>query len=656
WRGPSEVWENGGIRNHHWEEVGFGDGFDTQPDPDDAMAGYSMSQEGFIKRYDLRTGERRDVRPDAPDGVTLRFNWNAGLALDPFDSAGLYYGSQFVHKSNDRGRTWQIISPDLTSNNVDWQQQAASGGLTLDVTGAENYTTVLTIAPSPLQEEVIWAGTDDGRVHITRDGGKNWTRVDEKIPGLPAGAWCPHIEASKFDAATAFAVFDDHRRSNWTPYVYRSDDYGQTWKPLAGSDIHGYALAIEQDPVDPNLLFLGTEFGLYFSQNGGGNWQAFKHGVPTASCMDLVVHPREHDLVIGTHGRAAFIIDDISPLRRLNAELIAKDMALLPMQPAQQYRVKQTGASRFPGKTEWRGENPAYGANFYLWLSSGDLPHPNSKIETAESDRPMIDEASAGGDAQEAGEEEAKPKVKIRILDAAGEQVCEFEEEVKRGLNRLNWSLASASLERPKDAGNQGRRGGGRGPSGPQVLPGVYQVEVSMGEQSATGEVKVLADPRTPISREDRIAKWEALERGRQLNDELVAAIDALRSANKDIEHVLEKQGEVEDEAQRKQLVEAGKACQKKIEELEKKLWTPPGGKGITARTHALSKVGYISGSLASSWDAPTSTQLTYLRQAEEIVRTFLNEVESLMQTEVVVFREKFQSLGIGLLSNAVGK
>ncbi len=243
WKGPNTTWETAGIRNWDWQEVGFGDGFGTAPIPDDPMTGYAMSQEGYVVRWNLRTGERKDIRPSAPDAKTeLRFNWNAGMAVDPFDPNGIYYGSQFVHKSSDRGESWKIISPDLTTNKKEWQQQAKSGGITPDVTGAENFTTIIAIAPSPLEKNTVWAGTDDGRVHVTRDGGANWTSVEGNIKGVPANTWVPEIKASRHDAGTAFIVFDDHRRSNWTPYVYRTTDYGKTWTSLATKDIQGYAL------------------------------------------------------------------------------------------------------------------------------------------------------------------------------------------------------------------------------------------------------------------------------------------------------------------------------------------------------------------------------------------------------------------------------
>ena len=263
WRGPSSVWENGGIRNHHWEEVGFGDGFRTLPDPTDSTTGYAMSQQGYVHRWTLDTGERRGIRPAPHDDTPLRFNWNAAIAIDPFDPATIYFGSQFVHRSADRGLTWEVLSEDLTTNNPEWQKQDESGGLTLDVTGAENFTSIVTISPSPVTQGVVWAGTDDGRIHVSRDAGRSWTSVENNVPGVPANTWVPHIEPSRFDAGTAFVVFDDHRRSNWKTYVYKTTDYGTTWKSLGRDPLRGYALSLAQDTVNRDLLFLGTEFGLW---------------------------------------------------------------------------------------------------------------------------------------------------------------------------------------------------------------------------------------------------------------------------------------------------------------------------------------------------------------------------------------------------------
>ncbi|MFB3098545.1 MAG: WD40/YVTN/BNR-like repeat-containing protein, partial [Acidimicrobiia bacterium] len=318
WCGPSQVWRSGGIRNAYWEEVAFGDGFDVMIHPDDPNTGYAMSQGGNVRRFDLVTGYQKNIKPIHPDGTPLRFNWNAGIAQDPFDANTIYYGSQFLHKSTDQGDSWTIISPDLTTNDPEKQKQLETGGLTYDNSGAENFTTIIAIDPSPLDRNVLWVGTDDGNVQVTRDGGQHWENVVGNIDGVPEGTWVPHFKASKHDAGEAFVVFDDHRRNNWEPYVYRTRDFGQSWERLADSDdVWGYALAIEQDPVASNLLFLGTEFGLYISIDDGATWTQFTNGFPTASTMDLVVHPRDHDLVIGTFGRAIYILDDIRPLRAL---------------------------------------------------------------------------------------------------------------------------------------------------------------------------------------------------------------------------------------------------------------------------------------------------------------------------------------------------
>ena len=287
WRGPSAVWQQGGITNDQWVVVGGGDGFETVPHPKDANLVYAESQGGELQRVDVRTGEFRGVKPAAPEGVKLRFNWNAALAIDPFEPDTVYLGSQFVHKSTDRGNSWTTISPDLTSNNPEWQKADESGGLTPDASRAENHTTLLQIVPSAVERGVIWTGSDDGRIHVTRDGGKTWTSVEKNVAGVPVNTWVPHILASSYAGGTAFAVFDNHRRSDWTPYVARTDDYGASWVSLATPDLRGYALSIAQDPVRKDLLFLGTEFGLYVSFDGGKKWTSMKKTIPTASVMDL---------------------------------------------------------------------------------------------------------------------------------------------------------------------------------------------------------------------------------------------------------------------------------------------------------------------------------------------------------------------------------
>ncbi|UCC49711.1 MAG: hypothetical protein JSV41_06015, partial [Gemmatimonadota bacterium] len=663
WRGPSVVWENGGIRNHHWEEVGFGDGFATLADPSDPMIGYAMSQEGFLMRWDLRTGERKDIRPAHPEGIELRFNWNAAIAIDPFEPSTVYYGSQFVHKSTDRGDSWEIISPDLTTNNPEWQRQAESGGLTLDVTGAENFTTMMTIAPSPVEHAVIWAGTDDGRVQVTRDGGATWESVERNIRGVPANTWVPHIEPSKFDAATAFAVFDNHRRSDWTPYVYVTHDYGRRWRSLATGDLWGYALVIEQDPVNADLLFLGTEFGLYVSVDGGREWLKWTHGVPTASAMALIIHPREHDLVIGTHGRAAYILDDIRPLRSLTVETLSEPIHLFDIPDAQQYMVKQTGASRFPGHAEFRGANRPYGALITYSLNVEGLPHPDEEIErqrkAAQREAGVPEEEAAGetAAAEREGPPDRGPQVTIQITDTEGEVIRSFKGPAKLGVNRVAWDLRRDSFKRPR--GDEEMSFFERG--GAEVLPGTFGVRIKYNEHEAMGSVTVLPDPRYDIPGADRQAKFAGIMHAGALREVAAEAIDRIQDTRADIDVVLDKAKQAEEgaeesaarseeESANNELAEAARELKKKLKGVEERLWVPPGTKGIVAETAVYSRIGYVLRALSSSWDAPTPAQQTYMRQAEVRLEEVLAEFNRVFTEDVAEFRNKVEAAGIEFL------
>ncbi|MDZ7292912.1 MAG: hypothetical protein ONB44_22390 [candidate division KSB1 bacterium] len=662
WRGPSAVWENGGIRNHHWEEVGFGDGFDTAPDPQDAMIGYSMSQRGYLRRYNLRTGERKDIRPPAPDGIELRFNWNAGFAIDPFESSTIYYGSQFLHQSTDRGETWTIISPDLTTNNPEWQKQTQSGGLTPDVTGAENFTTITAIAPSPVQKGVIWVGTDDGRIHFTRDGGKTWTSVEKNLKLVPANTYVPHIKPSKFDAAEAFVVLDDHRRSNWTPYVFQTTNFGATWTSLVTPEIRGYALAIEQDPVKRDLLYLGTEFGLYVTLDGGKHWLKWTHGFPTVSAMDLLVHPREHDLVIGTHGRALYVLDDIRPLRTVSPATMAEPIHLFDIPDAQQYMVKQTGASRFPGHGEFRGENRPYGALITYSLNFEGLPHPKDEKERERKEKerqaklqtPAASRAVAQPSEEEKKDTEKGPQVEIKITDATGKVIRTFKGPAKLGVNRAVWNLRRDAFKTPP-RGEEERFFEG---SGPEVLPGNYGVSIKYKDKEAKGTVKVLADPRYNISEIDRKAKWAAIQRAGELQELTTEAITRIRNTQSDIDMVLNKVKQAQDKGDGQEnrenpyqpLLDAAKPLKQALTEMEKRLWIPPKTKGIVADTAMMSKIQYVSSSLTSSWDAPTPAQLTYLRQAEAQLEKVLVDYNKLFAERVADFRNKVRQAQITIL------
>jgi hypothetical protein len=711
WVGPSEVWENGGIRNHHWREVAFGDGFDTVPIRGDEDRGYAMSQEGHLVRWDLDTGERKMIRPapaePAPDEELepLRFNWNAAIAPDPFDPDTVYFGSQYVHRSRDRGETWEVISPDLTTDRPEWQRQGRSGGLTLDVTGAENFTTLVALAPSPVERGVIWAGSDDGRLHLTRDGGATWTSVEGGVRGVPANTWIPHVEASPHDAATAFVVFDNHRRSDWTPYVYRTTDYGRTWTRLVDGDgarsweegeggVRGYALSIVQDPVDPDLLFLGTELGLWASFDGGASWLPWRHGVPTVSVMDLAIQPREGDLVVATHGRSLYVVDDVSPLRHLDPAALAEPLHLFPPAPAQQHRVAQSGSTRFAGHGELRAENEPYGALITFAVSGDDLPLPDpdaererrlpdlerlreegaenlaaptlaagvpEAAEPAETGEEEAEETGEEGDAEEEAAKDEMPKAEIEVRTPDGELVRRFETEVHRGVNRAVWDLAHDAPAEP-DRGDLPRW---NEPSGPEAVPGDYVVTVRFRGEEASTPLTVAADPRFAISDADRRAKLAALDEAGALQETLTTAIDRLKRTQQDVATLLARHAAAKAEAKRAaggvpatgddaededELARRGKKLEKAVGEQIERLWTPPGGQDIPPDTTPWDDVGRAGWMLGADWAAPTPAQRRYLAIARAAVARAVGEVNRFYAEEVAPFRQAVRDSGLALL------
>ena len=270
-------------------------------------------------------------------------------------SGKLYTGSQYLHVSTDRGDSWTRISPDLTTNNPQLQRQATSGGLSRDNSSAENNTTLYTIAESPKNPDTIWVGTDDGNVQLTRDGGRSWTNLTARLKSTPKGAWVSRIEASPHDEGTAFVTIDDHRRGDMKPYLLVTRDFGASFAPVNLAGVDGYAWVIEQDPVQADLLYLGTEFGLFISIDGGAHWARFAENLPRVAVHDLYLHPRENDLIIATHGRGIYIIDDLSPLRALNAEVLKQDLALLPSRAGIQ--TIGGGLQDFGGDDEYAGQS-----------------------------------------------------------------------------------------------------------------------------------------------------------------------------------------------------------------------------------------------------------------------------------------------------------
>nr|HRC85560.1 hypothetical protein [Thermoanaerobaculia bacterium] len=684
WRGPSSIHQRGGIRGYFWKDVGFGDGFDVQPDPTDSRMGYSMAQGGNLVRWNLTTGERKRIAP-APEGDTkLRFNWNAGLAIDPFDPATIYYGSQFVHRSKNRGDSWEVLSPDLTTNNPEWQKQNESGGLTPDVSTAENYTTIMTIAPSAVERGVIWVGTDDGRVQVTRDGGKTWASVEKNLKGVPANTWVPHIEASKFQGGEAFVVLDNHRRSDWASYVYRTTDYGATWKSLATPDVKGYCLVLEQDPVKPELLFLGTEFGLFLSFDGGAKWYPFRQGLGTASVMDLAVHPRDNDLIIATHGRAMYIVDDIRPLREMSDATVGQKLQLFSVAPAAQFHFSSEDGGFGGGMADYRGENRDYGALVSYWLGDDDLPLPDGKKEAerqkalrakkaaeaaappapekatgpkAAGAKPAAAPAAEGDKGEEKGKGEGKPEVTLEISDAGGKLVRTLKVPATRGLNRTVWALdRDAFKQPPREEGRRRRRGND---GGPELAPGTYQLVAKFRGEEAKTTITVLPDSTSKAVAADWQAHEQAVQRLGATNDRLVDAIQRIRTTRADIDLVSQKLREKLTDAGEKDdkkidehpLIKAAGPLQEGLTKLEKKLWQPPEAKGLLPGDDAFSKLGEAFFGIDASWGAPTANDLTLLAAAEKLANSALEEGNAYFAKDVADYKAKVAAEGVGLLT-----
>ncbi len=657
WFGPSTVWAQRGIMNLHWTRVGSGDGFATLPDFRDERYGYSMSQQGNLMRFDKTTGARRDIKPVHPAGTTLRFSWNAALNVDPFDSATIYLGSQFVHRSRDDGATWEIVSPDLTTDDPEKQRQEQSGGLSLDATGAENHTTILSIAPSPVERGLIWVSTDDGNIQVTRDDGATWTNVGDRVPDVPPATWAPHVEPSKHDPASAYLIYDDHRRGNWTPYVYRTEDYGRSWRSLATGDVRGFVHVIEEDPVEPNLLFLGTEFGLFASLDRGASWAAWANGVPPAPVRALVVHPRDHDLVVGTHGRAAYVIDDVRPLRALAADpsVAADPLRIFPAAPAVQYVEAEAQGYRSTGHAMFMGDLRPFGALIHYWMAEGGDGREESGGATGGATAgPDADRASLG-----AVEDElpgAGARARVVVLDASGAELRVLRGSADRGLNRVVWDLRMAM---PGDVAARGGAAepmqvgpGPESPPGPWVLPGSYRVRVEVADRSAEGIVEVVADPRLDVSGADRRLRLDAQLEAARWSRAVARASRRLSDMTAAVERVLASLSPGDDTAE---LRRQGEDLSRELADLNRRLFAGPECQGICRGATLAARVRAPLRKLNSAHGAPSATDRLAMAQAAEALAELEAALADVMSGPVEAYRRALAAAGFDPLPGGEG-
>lgn len=510
WRGPGFTFTDGGIRNSEWKELLFGDGFDVIPLNGNSMKGYAAWQGGNVYFYDLETGRTQAIQPVHPDNKFLRYNWNAAMAVHPQMVNTIYYGSQFIHKSYNNGLSWKIISPDLTTNDTSKLHQEKSGGLTIDATNAENYCTIISIVPAYSDTNVIYAGTDDGNLQLTRNGGKSWTLLSPKISGAPKNAWIPFIYVSKNNAADVWVVMNNYRQNDWQPYLYHSTDFGNTWKNMADpAQISGHCLSVFQDPIDANVVWLGTDHGLWISLNGGKNWKKFTSGMPSCPVQDIVYQESEDDVVIGTFGRSIYIFDnpELFRIAARNKQPVNKIYVYSATKGYIAHYTRPEG-ERFSADATFEGENKRPGCGIYYYIS---------------------------GNKNATGKWE-KSTVKIQIYNSANKKIRTQELKMDSGgIYTYWWNLSADGMNFPTHRNMEKET---NLPPGLIVSPGKYKIVFQInGESDSTiAEVKA-ANPAiwNQAAEESRSEYYNHLKTS---VDRAYNAFEALKSAEESIKNI----------------------------------------------------------------------------------------------------------------------
>ncbi len=679
WYGPAYNFSRGGIQFYDWITVMGGDGFDVVPDSSDNRYGYAMSQGGNVGRFDRLTGSTVDVKPIHPEGDELRFHWNAAIAHDPMEKTTIYYGSQFLHKSTDRGDSWEIISPDLTTNDqekIDLSYK--TGGLTFDITGAENHCTIIAISPSPVDNKIIWVGTDDGNIQLTQDGGKTWTNTISKIKGLPKNAWIPLIHASNHNKREAFVVVNNYRQNDFKAYLYHTDNFGKTWTQIADdSKVWGYCLSVIQDPVEPNLVFLGTEYGLYVSIDKGSTWNKWTKGYPTVPTMDLKIHPREHDLIIGTFGRSLYIIDDIRPLRviaREGAATLEKTIKAYPAPVGYEMNSTSMPGVYGAGNGYFRGENKNTGAILTYSVkepikaaqrgnrgndgedNQGMDPEMMARMQEMARARGMGSRFGGFGGAQQNREFEP---VKIEIYNTNGEKIRTVEDYPKAGINKASWRMdedlpreLQQSSSDDQQMGGRGRRGGRGG--GLSAYPGTYLAKFIYGGETDSTYITIDKDPRIPYNMKDLVERRELGIEFMKKANQLSTARTAITNASTALEAITKQLPRGRSEEVR-ELRTQTTAMQDSIKALQAILTPPTDEKaqGITRRVGGLqSKVQSAQRSLSGGDGPVTGTERTAAALAEKELKEFLDKVNEFFTGPWPAYKELIQNSEISFFKD----
>lgn len=585
WFAPSA--SRGGIENKDWTECGGGDGFWVQPDLTDSNIIYSESQGGDIVRYNKITNEYKDIKPYPNAGEPkLRFNWNTPIVTSPTNPKTLYVGAQYLYRTRNKGQTWEKISGDLTTNDSKKQEQEKSGGLSVDNSGAENHCTIFTICESPKDENLIWVGTDDGNLQVTTDGGKVWNNVVKNIKGLPPATWVSSIDASPFDKNTCFVTFDGHATGDMKTYVFKTTDLGKTWTSLTTNEIKGYAHKIKQDIVKPELLFLGTEFGLWLSIDAGKSWINYKANVPPVAVRDIAIHPVKHDLILATHGRGVIILDDLSPIRALNNFVLSTEICFLPSKEVFLGGDKFGGA--FPNGG-YSGENPAEEMTVVYYL--------DKRI--------------------------TKGKVELQVLDANGKLITSLPASKRKGLNKASWNMR---LKPPRVA--KGVKADFAGFIGPAATEGKYTLRLVVNDKTLEQTVNLKLDKDSKISEEDRKLQQSSTMRLFKLHEDLAFLSQQVRSVT---DTAFARSEIVKD----KNYNLALDAWEAKADAFLKTLSASIAGTAITGEEKLREKITELYWKLSGSLSRPTDSQLGRIAGLEKELQDARVKAEGLYKVEM---------------------
>jgi photosystem II stability/assembly factor-like uncharacterized protein len=608
WIGPSN--SPGGINNSDWKSVGFGDGFHVVPDWSDENYVYWQWQGGNLARFDNRTNESKDIKPQpvGNDGK-LRFNWNTPLHQSVINPGVIYTGSQFLYRSRNKGDTWEKISPDLTTNDPEKQKQEESGGLSVDNSSAENHCTIFSICESPLDANIIWAGTDDGNLQVSENGGVSWTNTVKNIQGVPKNAWVSSVDASRFDKNTAFVTFDNHAMGDMKTYIFRTNDLGKTWTQISTADINGYAHKIKQDLINQDLLFAGTAFGLYISIDGGTSWVQYNANVPNAEIRDIAIHPQTNDLILASHGRGVMIIDDLTPIRNINQDLLNSDAALIPTR--QNYVSGGFLGGTFPDQ-------------------AGTFVGPNS-TEDAVIMYYLKDRVVTGD-------------VKVEIYDNTGKLLKSIPGTKRKGINKVTWDMRH---QPPKVA--KGVRPDNSGFFAPFVPEGSYVIKLVKGDKIIEGTLDLKIHPDMPHSKEDITQQYETSMKLYKMTEDLAFLVENISRVQSETEKMIK--ADKVSESTGKNLIE-------KLEELRSTLVATKEGR-ITGEEQLRERLGWLYMTVTWFNGKPTDSQLERIpglaaeleagqKKAADIFNNYLNKVNSELKskgaTEILIMtREEFE-------------